>query len=937
MSRPSRPEFESHRARTERASHSRRLLLFAALGYGYLLGLVALLLGVSFLVVAFQVQALLWLTIPLLFFVLSALWVRLPAPEGRRITRKEAPHLFALIEEVREALDAPAPHEVLLSADVNACIMDRPRFGLLGSRRALIVGLPLLHALPPDEARAILAHEFGHLSRRHGRSRAWTVRLGATWNTLALSVQWTRNWAAMLFVPFFRWYAPRFDALVEAASRGNELESDRLAVQVAGREAMARALVRTVLAETCARRVLWPGIRRDSAERETPPSDAVPRLLEGLDGLLEQAQAAEWLRLLLRDRALEGDSHPALADRLEAMGAPATPDQAEALIRNLRGHRHESAAQALLGPEIVSRLASDVSDRWKTVVRNDWRQWHSDARIWRQAPRSAAPGSSDRPVEGPGGGRTDSSASWARARWAAVCEPPEVAIPLLKSALADAPGHAEARMLLGRLLLERGDPQDQRNGATLLEGVMAEDSLFAFDAADALQRHHAREGRSADVRRTELRKEQLRRDALSQLREQGTLRYGDTLRPWPLPAPTLADLHERLREHPRIHRAWLVRKRTRHLGATPVAALAVTFRGRWYKPTLGVDDRRTVHELIETLTFPESINLVVVPLGRRSRVCRRLRKLDGAEVYRRGATLPKPQPVEREWSTPSAFSAAWSSPVVILGGWFLFGALVAGSGAWLGSMERPAPTLAELREAVQETPADPAANLELAWALIDRNHLDEALPVVRHAARLNPGNPYAHNSLGWVLMQLGHLEESLPSFRTAIELDPDHEFAHGNLGRALIVLERPEEALPHLEEAIRLKPEEDLAYRDLGWALHGLERDVEAESPLREAVRIAPRNADARFGLGLVLERLRRLEEAERELREAVRLNPAEPNAAGSLANLLKNQGRVEDALAVFRDALVHHGDDPWLWGEVGVLEHFQERHPEATAAFEEV
>ena len=55
--------------------------------------------------------------------------------------------------------------------DFNAGVREVPRLGLLGwPRTYLEIGLPLSMAVAQEEIRAILAHEFAHLSARHGRS-----------------------------------------------------------------------------------------------------------------------------------------------------------------------------------------------------------------------------------------------------------------------------------------------------------------------------------------------------------------------------------------------------------------------------------------------------------------------------------------------------------------------------------------------------------------------------------------------------------------------------------------------------------------------------------------------------------------------------------------------------------------------------------------------
>ena len=96
--------------------------------------------------------------------MVRSLFVKIPAPAGRRVRREDAPELFAMIDEVIAASRAPRPHNVLLNWDFKCRVQQRPRFGWPGwTRDFLVLGVPLMAALTPEQFKAVLAHEFGHL------------------------------------------------------------------------------------------------------------------------------------------------------------------------------------------------------------------------------------------------------------------------------------------------------------------------------------------------------------------------------------------------------------------------------------------------------------------------------------------------------------------------------------------------------------------------------------------------------------------------------------------------------------------------------------------------------------------------------------------------------------------------------------------------------
>jgi Zn-dependent protease with chaperone function len=152
-----------------------RVGLLAALGYLYLLFIVSILLAIV-AVTLFNLSfnwitlKILWIPLALVGLVLRSLWITIPEPDGSRLTREQAPALFDLVTEVRKTLDGPTIHEVMISDEYNAGIVQIPQFGMFGwQHNYLVVGLPLLRALNRAEFRSVLAHEVGHLSGKHGR------------------------------------------------------------------------------------------------------------------------------------------------------------------------------------------------------------------------------------------------------------------------------------------------------------------------------------------------------------------------------------------------------------------------------------------------------------------------------------------------------------------------------------------------------------------------------------------------------------------------------------------------------------------------------------------------------------------------------------------------------------------------------------------------
>lgn len=160
-------------ARQHPKAYQMRVRMLALLGYCYILLVVAVTIAlVGFLIfIIFEtgrisgrmIQLIIFLIIPIAV-ILRSLWVSLPAPIGLQLKRKQVPELFVLLDELSKALQVPRFHRVLLTPEFNAGVVQVPRWGLFGGQQNyLLLGLPLMQALSPQEFRAVIAHELGHI------------------------------------------------------------------------------------------------------------------------------------------------------------------------------------------------------------------------------------------------------------------------------------------------------------------------------------------------------------------------------------------------------------------------------------------------------------------------------------------------------------------------------------------------------------------------------------------------------------------------------------------------------------------------------------------------------------------------------------------------------------------------------------------------------
>ncbi|MEV6970003.1 M48 family metallopeptidase [Hamadaea sp. NPDC051192] len=166
-----------------------------------------------------------------------ALFYKAPPPDGVALDPHRAPELWFEVRRLAEAAGTRAPDEIRIVPEVNAAVSeDSQLLGLIGGRRYLYIGMPLLVSLNVSQFRAVIGHELGHYSNAHTRLGAVAFR-----GRLAIGGALDHLSGSLMGLPF-RAYGRIYLLVDNAASRAQEREADLIAVRVAGTHAAASAL-----------------------------------------------------------------------------------------------------------------------------------------------------------------------------------------------------------------------------------------------------------------------------------------------------------------------------------------------------------------------------------------------------------------------------------------------------------------------------------------------------------------------------------------------------------------------------------------------------------------------------------------------------------------------------------------------------------------------
>jgi Zn-dependent protease with chaperone function len=201
-------------------------------------------------------------------FLLKGFFKRHKADKSLQIeiTEEEQPTLFAFIHRLCEETNAPFPHRIYLSPDVNAAVFYNTSILslVLPTRKNLLIGLGLVNSLTLSEFKAVLAHEFGHFSQNSMKVGTYVYVANRIIGDIVYGRDWFDDLLAKLrsidvrvtfFVMAFyggQWVLRKIlegffraiNFLNMALSRQMEFNADLVAVSVTGSDALVHGLAR---------------------------------------------------------------------------------------------------------------------------------------------------------------------------------------------------------------------------------------------------------------------------------------------------------------------------------------------------------------------------------------------------------------------------------------------------------------------------------------------------------------------------------------------------------------------------------------------------------------------------------------------------------------------------------------------------------------------
>jgi Zn-dependent protease with chaperone function len=624
-------------AASNRRLYELKVIALACLGYAYFFGLIILFIALPVAVVAIFLlnpelilrillwtAKLWWAAIPLLavYFgflgaAVKAIFAKAPEPEGRTLDRDEVPGLFDFIEKTSKALKAPAPKKVFVTDEFNAAVITVPKIGLFGTKSYMSLGLPVMTALSTEQFNAVIAHEIGHISGRHGGFGKWAYQVQESWSRFLEAQDLHDHKFAALYQKFVNWFFPYFQAYSFVLRREHEIEADSYAVEVAGSQALGEALITLHTSSSALESNFWPEVHRQNQADPTPARDVFSRMLGAL-AFVDPKGSSITLEKAIAIPTDYADSHPSLSARLKRMrywagsGLPRLPEPVTL-----------TAAQFYLGAKREA-LVSVFEKQWAEEIAKNWgaRFEHFKASRERADELESKASTDGLTVE----------ELLERAGIVSEQHGNKEALPLLREAYAKDPEHAEANYALGGVLLHS---EDDESGIGLLRRAMTLDEKWKYAASDVAFQWLRLKGRLEEAKEFAeiVEGQQAEFEQAQQERQQVT--SSDTFLQHTLSEEAVADIVRKLQYYDEITKLYLVRKNVAYLREIDMHVLFYEKRkSSRFKNSSDMNDQDLIDAIVKRLDGSD-IAFFAALAGDHANTAPKLEPIPGALIFSR--------------------------------------------------------------------------------------------------------------------------------------------------------------------------------------------------------------------------------------------------------------------------------------------------------------
>jgi len=242
-------------------------------------------------------------------------------PTGLDVTTEKFPHLFKLIEELRDEFGKPGIDRIIIRDKYDIRVIKTPRPGMpFLNTRTLIIGLPVLQTMSPLYFRALLARRLGQLSTKHTPVTTRLYFFNDIWQQFDKSCKHSKNVFTKVLSYFFQLYSPLYQKVLMPLLQEEELEADSYGMDLINDRDMVECLVYEEVVTHFLHHKFWPKIYHLAKRSKTPEFLPYSQMTKVIKAGITDDEISETIQAALKLDISHPAPMPSLMGRLNHLG-----------------------------------------------------------------------------------------------------------------------------------------------------------------------------------------------------------------------------------------------------------------------------------------------------------------------------------------------------------------------------------------------------------------------------------------------------------------------------------------------------------------------------------------------------------------------------------------------------------------------------------------
>ena len=272
-----------------------------------------------------------------------------PVPAvGFTMPESKIPKIYSLVEEIQSHFKRPVIHRIIISANYELDIVKTPRWILpIWSSNTLVIGLPLLICLSPEQFEYLLARKTGQFSKRNNIITNWLYQLNGIWQQYSYIYGKQKTSESRILKLFYSVYASLYERVSVNAAIADELYADEYVMELYSHEAVCEMITADALCRWYLEKRFWPAIEKVSSQKTNTTLQPYRKLTTAIRSNLASVKIAMLNKLVWNEPVERANRIPSIKLRLDKIGY-AAPQMEE--------NTGESAADFYLGASLNGAL-----------------------------------------------------------------------------------------------------------------------------------------------------------------------------------------------------------------------------------------------------------------------------------------------------------------------------------------------------------------------------------------------------------------------------------------------------------------------------------------------------------------------------------------------------------------------------------------------------